>query len=939
MNISLFPQDPPSGSTSGLLARITLLLIISLATTTMAMAQYGQIRGTVTDAASGESLPGVNVIIEGSTQGAATDLNGRYVIIGVRPDVYTVTFSYIGYQPVRVEEIRVRIDLSTTVDVQLREDVFETGEVVVTAQRELVQRDLTATTAFVSADEIRALPVENFQDIIELQAGVVNGHFRGGRLGEVGYWVDGLPVQDVYDGGLALSIENEIVQEAQVVTGAFNAEYGQAMSGIVNVVTKDGSNDFEGTFSGFLGDYVTGSRTLPTGLSPFPELDAYSLTSVQNAEASLGGPILRDRLFFFTSGRYFRNDGWIVGRDLFRFEDVQTDPETGSVRRVGASGDSSAVSLNPYERLSGTAKLTANLGRGVRVAANLIASREEYQDFDLTRFFFPQSQMNNFRDSYSTYLKVTHALSARTFYEAGITNNYTEFEQYLFEDPNDQRYRNDQFFDVTEALITSNFRIGGTDNRRFFRSTNTWLAKADVSSQINNWNLVKVGIEARSHTLSFRNRFVVVQQEDDPATRSQFLRDDGTYNYNPIEFGAYIQDKIELGDLIINAGLRLDYFDAAAPVFRDPTDPNAVFPNLRRCAELDGSRCAVDANGNELLFDDPFTPDRHFRPASAKWQLSPRLGVAFPISVGGVVHFSYGHFFQRPAFELLYQNPYYLIGSGGSGLIGLVGNPDLKPEQTISGEIGLKQQLTTASAIEITAFYRDIRNLTGTALAPIQIAGSGARYGQLANSDFGFVRGMILRYDQRFARNFFVGLDYTFQVARANASDPGQAFQAAAAGNQVEQRILPTDWDQTHTIAFSLAYNNPQIDAGLGLIATYGSGSPFTPQRIGAASSPGRILLNSEVKPSNANINLSAHKNFTVLNGQSLQLFSRVDNLLDARNEVDVFGETGRATYSLFRNFDLGPFQGDPEFVNRWYTRPGFFSQPRRVVLGLRYSF
>jgi outer membrane receptor protein involved in Fe transport len=939
MNSSLFSICTPDRRVFDVATKVAVLLILSLGLAASAMAQYGQIRGTVTDAATGESLPGVNILIEGTTQGAATDLNGQYIIIGVRPDSYDLLFSYIGYQSVRVEDVRVRIDLSTTIDVQLREDVFETGEVVVTAQRDLVQRDLTATTAFISADEIRALPVENFQDIIELQAGVVNGHFRGGRLGEVGYWVDGLPVQDVYDGGLALGIENDMVQEAQVVTGAFSAEYGQAMSGIVNVVTKDGGNDFEGSFSGFLGDYVTSGATLPTGLSPFPELDAFSATAVQNAEVSLGGPIVRNRLFFFTSGRYFRNDGWIVGRDLFRFEDVQPDASTGSLTRVEPSGDSSAVALNPYERFSGQAKLTANMGGGVRIAANVIASREEYQDFDLGRFFFPSSQMNNFRDSYSSYLKVTHALSSRTFYEAGVTNNYTEFEQYLFEDPNDPRYRDQQFFDYTDALNTSNFRVGGTDNRRFFRATSTWLAKADISSQVNNWNLVKVGVEARYHTLRFRNRFVVVEQGDDPANRSQFQRDDGSYEYNPIEFSAYAQDKIELGDLIINFGLRLDYFDAAAPVFRDPTNPESVFPNLRRCAELDGNRCAVGPDGNELVFEDEFTPDRHFRPATAKWQVSPRIGVAFPIGVGGVVHFSYGHFFQRPAFELLYQNPYYLLGSGGSGLIGLVGNPDLRPEQTISGEIGLKQQLTTASAVELTAYYRDIRNLTGTALEPIRIAGSGARYGQLANSDFGFVRGIILRYDQRFARNFFAGFDYTFQVARANASDPGQAYQAAAADNLLEQRILPTNWDQAHTIAFSLAYNNPDIDAGVGIIATYGSGTPYTPQRIGAASSPGRILLNSEIKPSNYNVNLSAHKNFRVLDGHELQLFSKVDNLLDTRNEVDVFGETGRATYSLFRNFDLGPYQGDPGFVDRWYTRPGFFTQPRRVVFGLRYSF
>jgi hypothetical protein len=907
------------------LVRAGMVVVFALLLIDAAAAQHGQIRGTVTDASTGETLPGVNVVIEGTTQGAATDLNGQYVIIGVRPDTYNVLFSFIGYQSVRVEEVRVRIDLSTTIDIQLREEVFEGDEIVVTAVRELVQRDLTATTAIISADEIRALPVENFHDIVNLQAGVVNGHFRGGRRGEVGYWIDGMPVQDVFDGGLALGIENSMVQEAQVVSGAFNAEFGQAMSGIVNVVTKDGSNDFEGSFYGFTGDYFTGESRLPTGQEVFPELDGFSPASVRNAELSLGGPVLRNRLFFFTSGRYFNNDGWIFGRDVFR--------ATGA-------GDSSAVALNPYERMSGHAKLTAQLGRGMRLAANVIASREDSKEFDFARFFFPTSQLNNRRESYSSYLKLTHSLSSRTFYEAGITNNFSRFRQHLFDDPMDPRYMPNDLFEHTQPNHTSHFRTVGTDNRRFFRSTNTWLFKADLSSQINHQNLVKVGIEGRYHTIDFRDRMVVVDGE-------QFLADFGTYRRNPVELSAYAQDKIELGDLIINVGLRVDYFDPAAPVFRDPNDPNAVFLENRLILRDENGNPILDQNGRPIqrtLADGSpdYLPADFFTSGSPKWQLSPRIGVAFPITAGGVVHFSYGHFFQRPAFERLYQNPYFLLSSGGSGLIGLVGNANLHAEQTISGEIGLKQQLTENSAVEVTAYYRDIRNLTGTALEPLRIHGSGARYGQLGNSDFGFVRGFIVRYDQRFGGDYYAGFDYTFQVARANSSDPSQEMSAAAALGLVERRILPTDWDQLHTITFSLAYTNPEIDGGIGMIASYGSGSPYTPSQVstgGADLGPGRILLNSATKPSVFNVNLSAHKNFRLFEGHEVQVFSQLDNLLDTRNEVDVFSETGTATYSLHRNFDAATFLGDRAFLDRWYTRPGFFSQPRRVVFGLRYSF
>lgn len=953
-------------------AQFVTALVVAVILSGSATAQYGKLVGTVTDAQSGEPLPGVNVLIDGTSQGTATDFDGNYSIIGVRPDTYTLVFSFIGYRTARVEGVRVSIDVTTEVDVELQEEIFEGEEVVVTAERELVQKDLTATTAFVSGDEIQALPVENFDEVVELQAGVVNGHFRGGRLGEVGYWVDGLPVTDVYDGGLALSIENDMVQEAQVVTGAFNAEYGQALSGIVNVVTKDGSNEFEGSFMSFLGDYVTSEEQLAAGTPIFPGLNEFSPTAVQNYEGSLSGPILKDRLFFFTSGRYFQNDGWIFGRNVFSTEDVGVDPSLGRISLLdrGGSGDSSLVSLNPFEKVSGQAKLTAQLGNGMRLAANVIASREEFKTSggvgnELDLFFLPSAQLNGTRDAYSAYLKFTHSISNSTFYEAGITNNFTQFDENLYEDPDDLRYREPELFEFTDPLFTSNFKVGGTNNRRFSRSTNTWLGKIDVTSQVNDANLVKLGVEGRYHTLDFTDEFVVVIDEDaEPVTifdpelgrerlqtpqeaRGQFVADNGSYSYNPIEFSAYIQDKIELGQLIINAGIRLDYFDSGGQVFRDPTDPAAVFLENRVVIRDDEGEPVLDDNGNLQFYLNEdgtldYTPDQFFEDAETSLQISPRLGVAFPITEGGVVHFSYGQFFQAPNFENLYQNPYYLLGTGGSGLIGLIGNANLKPEQTIQGEIGLKQQLTENSAVEVTAFYRNIRNLTGTATDPIAVRGSSARYGRLVNSDFGFVRGFIFRFDQRIGTSLFAGLDYTFQVARANASDPDQAYNAAAGDGALEQQILPTNWDQRHTVTASLTYENTQFDAGFGLLMSYGSGEPYTPNRTTlqtGAIVPTRIPLNSEIKPSTVNLNLNAYKNIALFGTHKAQVFTKIDNLLDTRNENGVFGDTGRATYSLDRNVEASTFRGNDLFLNRNYVRPGFFSQPRRVVLGLRYNF
>ncbi|CUS94476.1 TonB-dependent Receptor Plug Domain, partial [Candidatus Kryptonium thompsonii] len=218
----------------------------------------GKIAGRVTDAQTGEPIVGANIIIEGTYLGAASDLNGNYAIINVPPGVYKVKASAVGYKTVVKEGVKVSIDLTTKLDFQLEQTVIELGqEVVVVAERPLVQKDLTASTAIIGSELIEALPITEFQEVLELQAGVVAGHIRGGRSGEVAYWIDGVPVTDVYDRSTVISVDRKSIQELQLVSGAFNAEYGQAMSGIINIATKDGGNSLNGSFTTYFGGYAT----------------------------------------------------------------------------------------------------------------------------------------------------------------------------------------------------------------------------------------------------------------------------------------------------------------------------------------------------------------------------------------------------------------------------------------------------------------------------------------------------------------------------------------------------------------------------------------------------------------------------------------------------------------------------------------------------------
>ncbi|MCH8963068.1 MAG: carboxypeptidase-like regulatory domain-containing protein, partial [Bacteroidetes bacterium] len=268
--------------------RATLWLLLLVCGPVLAAYGQGKIAGRVTDT-TGEALIGVNILIEGTQQGAVTDTGGHYVILNVRPGAYTLAFSYIGFQTQRLTDVRVSTGQTTRHDLRLREQVIEGQEIIVRAERPLVQKDLTASKKTFIAEEIDALPVESLFGLLATQAGITTGadgalHIRGGRSNEISYLVDGLSVSNPFNtNGIATRVATDAIEELTVISGAFNAEYGKAMSGIVNLVTKEGGNHLTGSVSFYGGDYVTGNDDLfftPSSV----DLNTYTF------EGSLGGP-------------------------------------------------------------------------------------------------------------------------------------------------------------------------------------------------------------------------------------------------------------------------------------------------------------------------------------------------------------------------------------------------------------------------------------------------------------------------------------------------------------------------------------------------------------------------------------------------------------------------------------------------------------------------
>lgn len=863
----------------------------------------GKIAGKVVDAKTKEPLLGVNIIIDGTKSGASTDIDGNYNILNIAPGVYALRASAIGFRSVTVTQIKVSVDLTTRIDFTLSDETIQLNqEVLIVAQRPIVQKDLTSSSSKVSADQIKALPVEDVAGLVSLQAGVVEGHFRGGRSGEVLYLIDGIPVSDSYSGGAGVSAENQSIQELEVISGTFNAEYGQAMSGIVNQVTKDGTEKFHGSISAYSGDYVSGRKNmflnpdsaqrgnLTTPQQPTEDYNHISPLDIYDLQGTLSGPISGSDVTFFLSGRKYSNDGFLYGRRIFNPNDSanfsSNDP---SQWYRGSTGNDQYVSMNFEHRYTMQGKITIRAFGSDKFRFSYLGQQRDWKDYNHQYKYNPDGVYKNFSSGTLASINYVNVLSSETFSDLNVAWYRTKEESYVFEDPSDPK------FPVYTRKIQSSgsaFLTGGAEDIQFHRELRYWLGKADFVSQIDNRNQIKVGFEGKVYRLWINNFGILNDQTTNFTARPVYFgrSEFASVMFHPIQGSFYAQDKLESESFIMNIGLRFDYFDSKAKVLAE---------------QLKLSRVAAQKS------------------AEPEFQMSPRFGLAFPITDQGVLHLSYGHFFQIPQFDLMYLNPSYNINATESFQ---VGNPGLRSERTVAYELGLQQQVAEFVGIDLTVYYKDVRNLIGTQIFDI---GNGNKYSQYVNQDYGNTRGFIISVEKRLSDGFGATLDYTFQIAKGNASDPNSVFIDNQSDPPVEsQRQLSSlDWDRRQSLNISATFGQPD-DFIVTSIGRLGSGLPYTPalqnQRTG--------LINSETRPLVYTIDLYATK-YVSLDGYSLSIFAKIYNLFDTENELNVFTDTGRANYSV-----QAGYSGRPRGINsieEYYTRPDFYSAPRQIVVGV----
>lgn len=895
----------------------------------------GKISGKIVDKETKEPLIGANILIEGTSMGGAANIDGEYFIINVPPGKYNLRISMMSYQALTISDVVVSVNRTADVDVELSIGDLKLDEVVVSIAAVAQRKDQTSSIKNVSAEQIVALPVENMEDVVDMQAGVVDGHFRGGRKTEVSYMVDGMPVTEGFRREAnGITVEPESVQDLEVITGTFNAEYGRAMSGIVNMVTKDGSNDkFHGSAVAYNSAYLTANEDIFIGLTDG------EVNRNQDYRIQFEGPIVKDYITMFTNFRYVNEMGHLNGIRRFNVNDYSNfsnaningelitpwDAIVNDKKYYSEyTGDNEYVPLGKNEYSSLLAKLAFNLSNNFKFSLMYTRNNSEIQNYNHYYKYRPDGRATNYSNSDFFIFQANHVLSRSMFHDLKVSLNKNNYETYLYADQFDSRYVADNY-----NSSAGGFASGGQDKGYTQVLLNDFNIKYDLVWQVDVHHSIKTGLVYTNHDLT--NEIVTVRDEkwgsgqyDDfhydenigkivfnpyePELLDSAITSDN-YNMKPYELSAYLQDKMEYDDLVINFGLRYDYFNS-----------NTLYPTqLRNPA-------------NQLSY--PNNPERmsDYEEAQAQSQFSPRFGLSYTLGSAAVLHFSYGHFFQMPPLYALYENSRFLVPSGNYQTVH--GNPNLKSEKTVQYELGLWLEIVEQMGIELSVFYRDIYDLQ---TAIIITTYNQIKYGLYSNKDYGNSKGMELKYDFN-TGPLSLNVNYTLLYTRGIADNPTSTFTRAGRSMDEISKLIPLEWDQRHTLNFSIGYLTNSF--GANLTAYYNSGLAYSYVPIPESPLFKQTLYpNNQYRPSQFNIDLKSHYDLHLSENVNLRFFLIVYNLIDKLNEVAVDPTTGRAYTSIVRPTEISTFKSNFNDVYDSSQDPSMYAPPREIKIGIGLVF
>ncbi|MFQ5604914.1 MAG: carboxypeptidase-like regulatory domain-containing protein [bacterium] len=785
---------------------LLLMTSIALAGTT------GKVSGKVTDAESGDPLPGANIFLEGTSIGAAADLEGDYVILNIPPGNYTIIASMMGYTDFKVANVRVNIDLTTTIDFQMTPTVIAAGgEVTIVAERPVVVKDVSASQANIEAAQIESLPVQRIDEAIGYQAGILgtvdNGiQIRGGDQDETAFMIDGFTIRDERNNIPYTSISLSSIEAVQVQTGGFNAEYGNIRSGIINVVTKEGDkNHYNGTITVY---YSPASRKNfgPSGFSPDgywarPFLDdEVAWTGTENGAWDLN-----------TQRQYPRFEGWnAVSERTLRDDDPDNDltPEAAQQlwkwehRRRGDIDDPDYnIDLGFGGPVPFISKPLGNLRfffthRREQDAYLIRLSRDTFNDqnyhLKLTSNITPNSKLivsgfysrikavSDNQIGNPTYFRsaasVASELSRRSFIDAIMwVPDYfapTQIRRYNVSAKFTQTLSSRSFYEVQIEHQLNKYR---TFPRRL-RDTETIVNIFGNSYGVDEAPYGFMPFPS-SGIAGMRMGVGMSNSRDSTKITTTTVKFDLTSQINRtnlIKTGAELvignhQARYGGVDLTLPAGRPQSRWDKtpvrAAVYLQDKLEFKGLIANLGlRLDYTDPGGTWIDLESdpyNRDFLSSNFVPgtEEQFeqKPTKRQLYLSPRLGISHPITDNSKLYFNYGHFYSIPEARRL-----YLEQRTNNSQMQILGNPNLKLSRTKSYEIGFEQNLIGQFLLRIAGYYKDVSNQPN--LVRIISSDSQVNYRQADDNFYEDIRGLEFSLEKRLGSWLSGFLNYTYMV-------------------------------------------------------------------------------------------------------------------------------------------------------------------------------
>ena len=911
-----------------------LFLIVNISVT---LAQVpGKIAGKIFDSTTGEPLPGANIMVNGTTIGASSDIEGNYATLNISPGTYVVSASFIGYQKFIVKNIRVVAGFTTNLDFTLSESSMQLSEtVVVTAKEQLVQKDALGKVTTITQKELQTMPVENLNQVLATQSnisvlsnkptakagynirGIDDIRMRGGRNNELALMIDGVKVSNPVFGGFGTQISVGAIKQIEIESGGFSARYGNALSGVINLTTRGGTNKTKAYFQYYSSDpFGAGYLTNEKGRT----------FAKQNFQFSLSGGLLHN-LSYFISTESNKSTGTTLLFDDIVWDDYRnitlgdgsnlllpTSDEIINGVRNGTPLDSIQSGLaqnwkkvigpdgrkiNPMDYLSNWNgmgwnnyynvffKLNYNITPTFQIRfSNLIDQRyTQYNNYNAYYDYNMQGQNVQIRNSDKQTLTFSHTISAKSFYNINLSRFFERRKVRVLRDY-DNKYKSDfnifspdsdnlkepeeyipaQSSDAIRDPFESSFYVVA-DNRWYSGDVSTnWEARLDFTSNYVPSQTLETGMQFNFIDLNYHSYQNISSVDPFPTT----------YQYYPKEGAAYIQNKSELDQIIITAGLRVDYFDPSGDFWEDPFDP---------LAEQSGSSDSL--NYNNIIEVDP------------KITLSPRIGIAYPLTDISILSFNFGHFYQQANYRDLYR------ASGDSREISLIrgnliGNPNLLPEKAVQYELSLQHQLGSDFAIKLNLWAKETVNQVGSVMVPAYSdpgKDNPFTYSVFVNNNLGSAKGLEINIKKRVTNNWGFTIDYSYSHAKVLLPTSWDGFWSGSTTNSLPKRETTAPWDQTHVIRVNAQYNIPNNGSwaqnmNFNMIYYGESGLPYTPTMTNGVI----VEPYSARWPFASRVDLRIGKYWSFTNWLSMRMFLEVKNLFNTETVLSGYTLTGSPT-------------------------------------------